>query len=110
MASSINDWYMDREYASDRDPMYDPVNDDSRDPFAFGEDPRTRTLDHGRPTKKAPSRAETQNQPPARRKGQQQPKGKRRQPKKVLPAAGSTRLGNTQVATCEPWHRLCEMR
>src|SRR4051812_15558627 len=40
---------MNREHKSDRDSKFDPVNDDLRDPFVFGEDPRSRVLS-GRPS------------------------------------------------------------
>lgn len=40
--AGINDWYRDREFAADRDPTYDPRNDDSRDQLAIGELPADR--------------------------------------------------------------------
>ena len=39
MARGIDDWFLDREWAGDRDPTYDPFNDDAPDPFVFGEAP-----------------------------------------------------------------------
>ncbi|MFI7528641.1 hypothetical protein [Nocardia salmonicida] len=33
---SVDDWYGNRAHRHDRDPGYDPVNDDVRDPFEFG--------------------------------------------------------------------------
>lgn len=44
MTAGIGDWYRNREHASDRDPTYDPATDDIRDPFAFGEAPKSRVL------------------------------------------------------------------
>lgn len=40
----IGDWYSNHEHAADRDHTYDPANDEIRDPFSFGEDPRSRVL------------------------------------------------------------------
>lgn len=33
---SVGDWYANRAHRHDRDPGFDPVNDDVRDPFEFG--------------------------------------------------------------------------
>lgn len=40
VVGSVDDWYMDRAHRGDQDPTYDPANDDTPDPFAFGEQPQ----------------------------------------------------------------------
>lgn len=39
---SVGDWYANRAHRHDRDPGFDPVNDDVRDPFEFGAVQETR--------------------------------------------------------------------
>lgn len=52
----IDDWYKNHEHVNDRDPSYDPVNDDVRDPWVVGEDPRSQDLGAHEPRRRRQQR------------------------------------------------------
>ncbi len=101
-AVSVGGWYANRAFRHDRDPGFDPANDEVRDPFEFGavQDLRLPEREHGRGEKASPRKKSGSGRTSTSRAGKRSKMGRRSKPEKPLTA----RQQNRWIAFSRAWY------
>ncbi len=101
-AVSVGGWYANRAFRHDRDPGFDPANDEVRDPFEFGavQDLRLPESEHRRGGKASTRKKSGSGRTSTSRAGKRSKMGRRSKPEKPLTA----RQQNRWIAFSRAWY------